>query len=176
MQPQSNRQSQAIAARGRPWYAHRWPWFLMLGPFLVILAGSYTSWLAFSRPDALVVGDYYNQGKAINQDLRRDVVAADLGLALTLHYDAAGGQMIGALSSHGNPYRGPVVLSLIHSTLPDKDIKLKATADANGLFKLSLPLLETARWQILLESERRDWRLAGTWNWPQQKSVALQAD
>jgi len=40
-----------------PWYRHRWPWLIMLGPFLVVLAGSYTMWLAYSRQDALVVGE-----------------------------------------------------------------------------------------------------------------------
>jgi hypothetical protein len=63
----------------KPWYAQRWPWLLMLGPVLVILAGSYTCWLAFSRQDALVVDDYYKQGRAINQDLRRDRVATAMG-------------------------------------------------------------------------------------------------
>ncbi len=64
----------------KPWYAHLWPWLLMLGPFLVVLAASYSGWIAFTRQDAMVVDDYYKQGNAINQDLRRDAVAANLGL------------------------------------------------------------------------------------------------
>jgi hypothetical protein len=28
----------------------------------------------------------------------------------------------------------------------------------------------------LVESTRRDWRLAGTWSWPAQRGVALRAD
>ena len=63
-----------------PWYRHRWPWLLMLGPFAVVVAGFVTMWISFTGADALVVDDYYKQGKAINQDLRRDRVAATLGL------------------------------------------------------------------------------------------------
>ena len=65
-----------------PWWRQRWPWLLMAGPAIVIVAGVYTGYLAFTRQDALVVGDYYKQGKAINQDLRRDRAATALGLAL----------------------------------------------------------------------------------------------
>jgi uncharacterized protein len=159
-----------------PWYGHLWPWLLMLGPFLVILAGGYTSWLAFTQQDALVVGDYYKQGKAINQDLRRDVAATGLQLASTLRYDPAAGQLTGTISSRGAPLQGPLILSLNHSTLPEKDIRLNVTANSKGVFQAPLPLLEMARWQVLIESERRDWRLASTWIWPRNKDVILRAD
>ena len=29
-----------------PWYRHRWPWLLMLGPFVVVVAAAITLWLA----------------------------------------------------------------------------------------------------------------------------------
>ena len=61
----------------------------MIGPVLVLVGGVVMIWLATSRPDAMVVGDYYKQGKAINQELRRDRVASKLGLAFTASYDAA---------------------------------------------------------------------------------------
>lgn len=64
-----------------PWYAQRWPWLLMLGPALVVVVSSYTIYLAYSRQDAMVVDDYYKQGKAINQDLRRDRAASAMQMA-----------------------------------------------------------------------------------------------
>ncbi len=45
-----------LHAPQQPWWRHRWPWLLMAGPFLVVLAGSYTAYLAYTREDALVVG------------------------------------------------------------------------------------------------------------------------
>ena len=160
----------------RPWYAHRWPWFLMIGPVAVVLAGTYTGWLAFSQQDALVVDDYYKQGKAINQDLRRDRAAAGLGLSLDMRYDPAAGRLSGRLLSYGQPMAGAVRVRLIHSTRPERDISLEAQPDRNGAFTVALPLLERTRWQVQIENGRRDWRLHGTWKWPQQQAVQLKAD
>lgn len=164
------------ARHAKPWYAQRWPWLLMLGPALVILAGSYTIWLAFSQQDALVVDDYYKQGKAINQDLRRDRVATGLGLSFNARYDAATGKMNGTLLSFGVPVAGKIRLHLAHPTLPEKDLQLEAQLDRRGEFGVGLPMLERARWQASVESERRDWRLTGTWRWPQQQTIDIKAD
>src|SRR4051794_21756102 len=131
---------------GKPWYAQLWPWLLMLGPLAVVVAGSYTAWLAFSRQDALVVGDYYKQGKAINQDLRRDRVAANLGLSFNLRYDAAAGRLIGTMHSTAAPQSGKLELHLAHSTQPEKDIKLEVLPDSRGEFSVALPMLERTHW------------------------------
>ena len=158
-----------------PWYRHRWPWLIMLGPFLVVLAGGYTMWLAYSVPDALVVGDYYRQGKAINRDLTRDRAAVRLGLQFALRYDAASGRLLGRISGAGHALQGPMTLKLVHSTRPEKDIELPLVADAEGNVTASLPMLDMARWQVVLEDQERTWRVSGVWPWPQQKSVALSA-
>ena len=165
----------AIEHPPAPWYRHRWPWLIMLGPFLVVLAGSYTMWLAYSRQDALVVGDYYRQGKAINQDLSRDRAATRLGLGASLRYDAAAGRMVGKVSAAAGALQGPLTLKLVHSTRPEKDILLPLVADAGGNFSASLPMLEMARWQVLLEDHERSWRVNGVWPWPQQTAVTLAA-
>jgi uncharacterized protein len=157
----------------RPWYAHRWPWLLMLGPVAVILAGIYTTMIAFAAQDALVVDDYYKQGKAINMDLRRDRVAADMRLEMDMSYDAAKGVVNGSLN--GLQKNEAILLSLVHSTQPEKDIKLRVQPDSQGRFSATLPMLDIARWQILVENEQRDWRLLGSWNWPQEKQIAIKA-
>lgn len=159
----------------RPWYAQRWPWLLMLGPILVIIAGSYTCWLAFTRPDALVVDDYYMQGKAINQDLRRDRAATALGLRATLRYDPAAGSLLATLQSNGTPLASEVRLHLVHSTQPAKDILLRLSPDASGGLSAALPMLEQTRWRVLIENPAREWRLAGTWAWPAQTHIVLDA-
>ena len=160
----------------RPWYRQRWPWLLMLGPFIVVLAASYTGWLAFSNQDALVEGDYYTRGKAINQDLRRDNKASALGLSATLGYDAASATLSGTLQGHGNAQSGPLLLHLAHATQPEKDIKLEVRPDAAGNFSVALPMLERTRWQVLIENAQRDWRLEGTWSWPAQHEIGIRAD
>ena len=160
----------------KPWYRHRWPWFIMLGPFLAIVAGSYTGWLAFTHQDPLVVGDYYKRGKAINQDLSRDRAASALKLTATLRYDAQRAVIEGAISSHGQPYRQALMLHLAHATLPETDIKLALRPNADGAFSAPLPMLERTRWQVSIENEKGDWRLEGSWLWPAQRSIDIKAD
>jgi hypothetical protein len=156
-----------------PWYRQRWPWLLMAGPAIVVVGGLYTAWLATTQQDALVVGDYYKQGKAINQDLKRDRVAAELGLSLTLGYDAGHGVLRGQINRRDS---GPLQIHLSHATLPEKDIRLLVRPDANGEFRADLPLLERSRWIVLVEGERRDWRLAGAWHWPKEHGITLRPD
>jgi hypothetical protein len=160
----------------QPWYKHRWPWLLMLGPALVVVAGVYTTYLAVSQQDALVVDDYYKQGKAINQDLSRDRAAAALALSAALRYEPASGKLVGTINSHKQPLPGKLHVTLVHSTQPMKDLKLEAEADQQGKFTAAIPLLDIARWRVVIEGEQRDWRLSGEWMWPQQQQIEMEAD
>lgn len=163
-------------ADSKPWYAHRWPWLLMLGPAVVIVAGGFTVWLAVTRPDALVVDDYYKQGQAINQDLRRDAQAAHLKMQLHLNYNPAAGKLIGIIEAGAGTTARAIQLHLIHPTLPEKDMAFKAQTNGAGQFEIPLPMLEIAHWQIAVEDQQHSWRLAGTWAWPQQQKIELNAD
>lgn len=167
---------QAGAAAGKPWYAHRWPWLLMLGPAAVVIAGAFTIWIAFSHQDALVVDDYYKQGKAINQDLRRDVQAARLKMRMRLNYNAAEGKISGVLESKAGAAGQALQLHLIHPTLPQSDIDLQAETDSAGRFEAVLPMLQIGHWQVQVQDRQHSWRLTGVWAWPQQKQIEIKAD
>lgn len=171
---QTNASLGAQVKDSAPWYAHRWPWLLMLGPAAVVVAGVHTTWLAYSNQDALVVDDYYKQGKAINHDLRRDRVAAGMQMQAALRYDAAAGTIGGTLHSLGQPLAGSFALQLVHSTQPEKDIRMTIRTDAQGRFSAALPMLDIARWAVQVEPVERDWRLHGEWNWPQEREIRLQ--
>jgi hypothetical protein len=162
------------AGQASPWYTHRWPWFLMLGPVTVLVGGSVATWLALDHPDAMVVDDYYKQGKAINQDLRRDRVASAMQLALQLRYE--GGRMQGRMTSFGRPLAAPFTIRLAHPTLPQRDLALLVQPDADGAFSIALPVLEQTHWQVVVEGSLRDWRLAKSWSWPRQAALAIVAD
>ena len=64
----------------RPWYREPWPWILISGPAVVVVAGFVTLWLAVSSSDGLVAEDYYKQGLAINRVIEREEAAQKLGL------------------------------------------------------------------------------------------------
>ena len=42
----------------KPWYRYRWPWLLMIGPAIVVVAGAVTTALAIRTTDGLVADDY----------------------------------------------------------------------------------------------------------------------
>ncbi len=159
-----------------PWYRHRWPWFLMIGPALVLAGGVAMIWLASTRPDAMVVGDYYRQGKAINQELRRDREATRLGLAFASRYDPRQGLLRGRLLGHGKPVAAPFHIRLAHPTQPGRDRVLEALPDAGGRFTAAAPRLEATHWQVVVEGGARNWRLAGSWDWSKNATLALMAD
>jgi hypothetical protein len=148
------------ATSSSPWYTHRWPWLLMLGPATVLAGGGYVAWLAAGHPDALVVDDYYKQGKAINQDLRRDRAATALGLSLRAEYDPRTGSLSGRLAGQAAPF----TIYLAHPTLPQRDLRLFVRPAPDGAFSVALPGLERTHWQVVVEGAVRDWRLAKGWD------------
>jgi len=146
-----------------PWYRHRWPWLLMLGPAWVLAGGSAAGYLAFSRPDAMVVDDYYSQGKAINQDLRRERVAQARAIAVELRLDRRGRRLLARVTAGGQPLAGLLHVQLLHPTQPDKDLRFDVPTGPDGAAALPAGALEATRWGVQVEGAARDWRLAGTW-------------
>jgi len=69
-----------------PWYRHRWPWFLIAGPGIVIVASFVTLGLAIKSDDGLVADDYYKQGLTINRTLAQSDLAGSLGLVAKLRW------------------------------------------------------------------------------------------
>lgn len=69
-----------LRSENRPWYKQRWPWFLIAGPGIVVIAGFITLWMAIDSDDGLVTDDYYKQGLTVNQRMQRDHQASSMGL------------------------------------------------------------------------------------------------
>ena len=146
-----------------PWYREPWPWILMAGPALVIVAGAVTTWLAVSSSDGLVADDYYQRGLAINQELRRDQAALSLGI--TARIEARGGVLRVRLTARG---AAPEALfaQLVHSTRAGHDQRLRLPRVAPGVYETALPALPAGRWRMVLEDPRGEWRLTPTLTLP----------
>ncbi len=158
----------------KPWYKYRWPWLLMLGPAIVVAACIHITWVSLQAEDALVVDDYYKQGKAINQDLRRDRVAAELGLQLDMEFVAESKRLQGKVSGMMESAGDDMTIRLVHPTRPDHDMMLNVHVATDGGFAVDLPALEHTRWRVQVEGQERAWRLHGEWRWPDQGSIRLQ--
>ena len=67
-----------------PWYKYKLVWMIIAIPAASVIAGINMIYLAVNTDDGLVADDYYKEGMAINQNLKRDRTAAELGLGAEL--------------------------------------------------------------------------------------------
>jgi uncharacterized protein len=149
-----------------PWYREPWPWLLMLGPFLVILAGLYTGWLAFHTSDGLVEDDYYKQGMAVNQRIHRDQLALARGMKATVLLAANGREITVAFSERDADAAAPAALlmRLAHPTVAGRDISITLPLGPDKLYRAPLADRLTGRWRVLLDDASGAWRLGGDWS------------
>jgi hypothetical protein len=145
------------------WYREPWPWLLMSGPLIVVVAGLVSAWLAVRSDDGLVADDYYKQGLAVNQTLHRDALAADR------HYEASA-----TASPDLNHIRlhltgtaqlpDALRLTLSHATRSGLDQTINLLQVEPGWYESSLRAPARGRWHLVLEDQRRTWRMTGTWD------------
>lgn len=152
----------------RPWYREALVWLIITPPAAAVIGGIFTIYLAVTTHDGLVVDDYYQQGKAINQTLKRDEAARMQGLRgeLRLANDAP---LELRLQGANLPPR--LTLKLLHATRAAQDVELTLTRAQDGVYRAQLPALAPGRWHLQLEGG--DWRLTGTTTLPQQPTATL---
>lgn len=154
-----------------PWYRHPWPWILMAGPFIVVVAGVITAYLAVRSNDGLVADDYYKQGLAINQLTAREQRAVRLGWQAEIMLASDGLQL--RILLRGAPdalLPKALILRIAHPTRAGADQVLTVPAERNGTYAATLLRPLTGRWHLVLEDEKGDWRLTGDWL-PEKASV-----
>jgi len=159
----------------QPWYRHRWPWILMAGPALVIVAGAVTIWLAISSNDGLVSDDYYKQGLAINQSLARGELAQRMALSAQARFTAEGVE-VRLWSGSGALLPARLRLTLAHPTRAGFDQSLlleQAAGAAAAVYHAPLAVALAGRWKVRLSDEADTWRLAASLNLPQETVVSF---
>lgn len=148
-----------------PWYKQRWPWILMAGPAIVVVAGIVTFWLAVKSSDGLVSDDYYKEGLAVNQQLKRDQGASQLALSADLMRSGPKLRLLirqGAEESQAGLPEA-IVLKLTHPTQAGKDQSIKMSSQGQGFYSGELPVDIGGRWIVSLEDPAGRWRLQGEW-------------
>ncbi|MCC7215960.1 MAG: FixH family protein [Burkholderiales bacterium] len=149
----------APASGPLPWYRHRWPWLLMAGPFIVVVAGFATLWLAVASDDGLVADDYYKRGLAINRTLERTQRAAALGLEAVVDVDAAGAARVTLAAASGERSGLPTAVRLlvVHPTRAGQDRRADLVVGPDRAYVGRIEPLPAGRWLVSVESD--DWRL-----------------
>lgn len=142
-----------------PWYRQRWPWILMSGPAVVLVAGVITTWIAFETADGLVADDYYRKGLAINKVIAREEKARSLGLSADI--DSKGGRLRVRLAGIAEDKRPEAIFAhLVHATRSGFDARLRLARGADGVYEAALPALPPGRFRLALEDPRGSWRIA----------------
>lgn len=143
----------------KPAWKHPWFLFVVGLPLIVVIACFVTMYLAFTTDDGVVSDDYYKEGLAINQDLRRDDKAQEYGLngQLTLTGDIA------ELRLQGNAKAAlagqPIQLFLQNMGVPAQDqrLTLVPTGEANVWRTTLKETPPKGLWLVRVETP--EWRL-----------------
>jgi uncharacterized protein len=137
-----------------PWYKEPWPWILMSGPAVVVVAGALTAWIAFATADGLVADDYYKRGLGVNAVLKREEAAAQRGIEARV--ERSEGQVRVRLHGAEPP---ALFLRLLHATRAGIDLRLRLARAPDGSYRADLPPLAAGHWRAVIADPRGEWRI-----------------
>lgn len=162
----------AVKENSKPWYKEPWPWFLMSGPIIVIIAALTSAWIAIRSNDGLVTEDYYKQGQAAGETLTRSKHAEELGISAGMRL--TDDQVSIRLTGRHTEQPAALNVTLSHPTRAGIDQKavLKLRGDVYA-GKLNLPA--SGQWLVLVEDEARTWRVMGSVVLPAAGEVVIGA-
>lgn len=161
-----------IAAKqsSKPWYREPWPWFLMSGPIIVIIAALVSAWIAIRSSDGLVTEDYYKEGLVAGETLMRSKRAEELGISAGMRLTDDQVQI--RLTSRQDEKPAALHITLSHPTRAGID--QRSVLKPSGEFyvgKLNLPA--SGHWLVLVEDEQRTWRVMGSVMLPATGEVVI---
>ena len=145
-----------------PWRRVPFVWLLIGIPVSSVILGAAMFILAVHSDDGLVVDDYYQRGKHINQILARDDAARDYHLCARLVFDVQTGVLRADLSGEKASQIEELACSLIHPTRSGYDQALSLRRCPDGRLHGDFAPLRQARWIAQLEISQ--WRLVGNLN------------
>lgn len=157
----------------RPWYKEPWPWILMAFPVASVIVGIFFFQAAVRSDDGLVTDDYYTKGKAINMELKRDNVAANLGITGQVMV-GADGRAVRISTTSKKPLPDTLHIKFIHPAQDDFDGVADIHKVADNLYQgeLNQPLVNANHWYVQVEDKAKQWRIVGEWK-PKEGTTVL---
>lgn len=144
-----------------PWYRQGWPWLLIALPAAAVVASFITLYLAIVSGDSMVVDDYYKEGRAINQRIARDQVAAGLDLRATVAGVDGVATRLDLAAAIDQTFAMPDRLTLrwVHVTDAARDQVITLDRVRHGEFRGPAFWPLDGRWRVHVDEPGGQWRL-----------------
>lgn len=143
----------------------------MAGPFIVVIAGIITAWLAITSSDGLVTDDYYKKGLAVGQTIAQSEKAKSLGLSAAVRVSSET-LTVRLMAKPGYSLPPALSVTVSHPTRAglDQSQLMKLGADGySGKFRLPA----SGHWLVLIEDESKSWRLMGNMVLPASGEIVI---
>lgn len=151
--------------KNKPWYQEPWPWFLMIGPAIVVVAGFVTFYIAHTYKDDMVVDDYYSEGKNIEMVLVRDQLAMQNHMNAQIMMGEDNNSLRAFIKSD-KPLDGDLTLSFVHPTKSgfDQNVTLKLVDKNAQMYEGKFDKLPNMNnWLVVIENKDKTWRIQDKW-------------
>jgi len=158
------------------WYQQFWGWFVFAPLIVVVVASIFFVSTAFKHADDVVIDNYYQEGRTINQSFEKDMLAQALGLKGELRFDRATGEVFLQLQSDRTLVE-TLTLSLSHPASEKYDRHLILKRSNSLFYRGDLERDIDHSWYVRIEPIAADtesnWRLSGRIDFTQGESLLL---
>lgn len=162
-----------------PWYRQPIFWALMSGPIIVVIAAFVTLSIASDNISDMVSDDYYKDGKHINLQLERDIVALNNNIHAQVLFNDQHNAAKVFISGDFDHLR-PLKMQLLHPAKKEYDqivsLQAASTPISGDKYEYSAQfsaLPNTVHWYIRIEDEQGLWRVEEKWLPSQGAAVDL---
>jgi hypothetical protein len=128
-----------------PWYREPWPWLVMAGPAIVVVAGVHTAIVAFRSSDGVVADDYTSRAGDQSRARARRAGAAARHRRQARSKPARDGVAVDARRSKA-PLPPRLRLTLVHPTRAGADHSVMLGSGADGRYAGRVDTSGAASW------------------------------
>ena len=141
-----------------PWYREPWAWYMVAILMVTFIWGGVQVYTAFTHQDSVVIDDYYQSGRTINQDMTRSDNARVMAIVATIAIDELTGEARVTLQGGVSQWPPRLRLSFLSPVFQDRDhaIDMKRTPGPQSGAAYTGQLSQAIRGRYYLQLETPD--------------------